>query len=88
MPPEPDNLFLSVYVASAEGVLWEGAAQSVSSANRDGPFDVLPQHARFITMLSDTPLTVRPLSGDTQTFALRRAVMHVRDNTVAVYVGI
>ncbi len=86
--PGTDNLFLSVHIASAEGLIWDGTAHSVSSVNRDGPFDVLPQHAQFITLISGAPLTVRPVVGEARTFTFQRAVMHVHGNTVAVYVGV
>ena len=88
MTESTENLFLSVHIASAEGTIWEGTAHSVSSANRDGPFDILPQHAQFITLVSNAPLTVRPISSAPETFTFRSAVMHVHGNTVAVYVGI
>jgi len=88
MAASDENLFLSVRIASAEGVIWEGTANSVSSVNRDGPFDILPQHAQFITLVSNAPVIVRPVSGAAETFTFRSAVMHVYGNTVAVYVGI
>ncbi|MDP3735520.1 MAG: hypothetical protein Q8R39_03785 [bacterium] len=88
MTASNENLFLSVRIASAEGVIWEGTANSISSVNHDGPFDVLPQHAQFITLVSNAPVTVRPVSGVAETFTFRSAVMHVYSNTVAVYVGI
>ena len=47
---------LHVRITQATDVLWEGEALSVSSENVDGPFDVLPLHANFVTLLKDVPI--------------------------------
>ena len=76
---------LHVRITQATDVVWEGDAHAVSSVNSDGPFDVLPLHANFVTLLKDVPITVQPVKGENVTYTFKQSVMHVQDNEVKVY---
>jgi len=41
-------------------VFFEGEAESVSSENQLGKFDVLPQHANFISLIFNEVIIVTP----------------------------
>jgi F0F1-type ATP synthase epsilon subunit len=47
--PKPVNLALKIY--GRNGVLFQGQVSSVSSANENGVFDILPGHANFISLI-------------------------------------
>lgn len=74
-------------VVGQEGYLYQGVAQSISTANKVGPLSVLPGHTNFISIITDT-LKVTDVSGEVFEFELNLGVMRVFANEVDVYVGI
>lgn len=76
---------LTVTVCSREGVLFEGAASSVSSVNDTGPFDILPQHENFVSIIRQK-IIIRDT--EMHEVTLKSGVLKVRENRVEVYVGI
>ena len=78
---------LHIKIQSPEGPVWEGRADSISSENVHGPFDVLPQHARFITVIQKKDIFVRE-GKELKTFNFPRALMFVRDDQVSIYTGL
>jgi len=76
---------LHVRVSRATEVLWEGDAQSVSSENSEGPFDILPMHANFITIVEKKPIVLDKNTVSEQSFKFDKAVLFVRNNTVRVF---
>ena len=83
----PQNLFLSVLVRDRNGILFDGPASAVSSYNDRGPFDVLPLHENFISLLNKE-IVVRAREGEEKTIAVPSGVLSVRENRVEVYIGI
>ncbi len=76
---------LKVRVISPKADLFVGEATAVSSTNSVGPFDILWQHAKFITLVEKKPLVVRLANGQKQEFSFDLAIVHVHDNQVDVY---
>lgn len=76
---------LQVTVSTAREELWVGNAHSISSENSDGPFDVLPMHANFITLVSNTPITVIGENGHGREFMFKQAIVYVANNVAKVY---
>ena len=79
---------LNVQIFSPKGVLWEGKAQAVSSVNSQGAFDLLPEHAHFISLVEKDPVTVVSETGNTQEFKFDTAVVRLFDDQVTIYVDI
>lgn len=75
---------LSVIIMTPDKEIWSGQAQAVSSKNSDGPFDVLPGHANFITLIQDDPIRVVTEKGE-QEFSFDQAILSVHKDTVRVY---
>ena len=69
-------------------VYYSGEAVSLSAANETGPFDVLPGHKNFMSLLKPGDVTVR--QKDQQDFNLKidKAVLHVRENKVTVFLDV
>ena len=76
-----------VIVNSPSKLIWEGKATSVSSENSKGKFDILPEHANFITMIEDKPITIRTGTTD-RTLRYDNAVLSVKSGSVTIYAGI
>ena len=66
---------------------FEGEAYSVSGVNATGPFDILPRHHNFLCMLVPCNLVVQSPSG-TQTIKISRALLHVKENRVVVFMDV
>ena len=75
-----------VVVTSPDEVIWEGEAESVSSENSAGAFDILPEHANFVTIIQKgSPITVRTTDKKTMNFGYRNAVVAVKQGKVDIY---
>ncbi|KKS46221.1 MAG: ATP synthase epsilon chain [Parcubacteria group bacterium GW2011_GWA1_47_8] len=76
---------LSVKITNTERIIWEGTAEAVSSENKDGPFDILPEHANFLTLVSNKPIMIHHAKGS-QEFLFKQAIVYVFSDKVSVYV--
>ena len=76
---------LKVNVSSSEKIIWEGQAESVSSINSQGPFDILPYHAGFVTLIENDPIVIRPKGEKPLKFELKRSVLYVHNDVVSIY---
>lgn len=61
---------------------------SISGTNDTGPFDILPRHHNFITLLTAGELVVRPLNRSEQKFKISGGMMHVKADQVKVFLDI
>ena len=75
---------LTVSISSPEKLIFQGKADSVSSENKQGPFDILPQHANFITIVEKHPVILR--SGGKKTkYDFDRVIIYTHNNYVSCY---
>lgn len=81
------NELLHVRINTPEKLLWEGEARSVSSKNADGPFDILPMHANFITIVENEKILVRTPT-EIKDFSFAHSVIYTHANSVYVYTNI
>lgn len=75
-----------VVIMSPQKVLWEGSVCSLSSQNSEGMFDIFPDHARFMTLLRETSVTLLLDSGDEKVIALSEAVLFFEEGKATLYV--
>jgi F0F1-type ATP synthase epsilon subunit len=75
---------LHVEIKTSEETVFNGNAHSVMSKNSAGEFEVLPEHANFITLVENVPITVCTPEGG-RSYVFRRAVVYVNDDTVKVF---
>lgn len=66
---------------------FNGRAKSISAVNGTGPFDILPHHHNFITLLNACDLILQTGNGET-TIKISGGVMHVHKNTVTVFLEV
>jgi F0F1-type ATP synthase epsilon subunit len=70
-----------------EGIVFEGRAKSLSSFNEVGPFDILPLHTNFVSVIKDKMQIVKENNRPFQ-IELKRGILRVKQNQVEVYLGI
>lgn len=82
-----DNPKFHLLVRSRDGKIYEGDVQSITSFNEKGMFDVLGQHANFISLIKDK-LIIADLNGSRKDIPVNNGLMRVRENNVEVYLGV
>lgn len=66
---------------------FDGIANSISAVNATGPFDILPKHHNFMTLLSEGDIVVRSDSGE-ERVSITRGIMHVKADDVVVFLDV
>jgi F0F1-type ATP synthase epsilon subunit len=62
-------------------------ANSISAVNDTGPFDILPRHHNFMTLLSPCDIIVRTDRGE-EKVTIARGIMHVKADRVVVFLDV
>ncbi|HUD07866.1 MAG TPA: hypothetical protein VMQ52_02200 [Candidatus Saccharimonadales bacterium] len=78
---------LHVKVHSPFQTYFDRDALSISAVNNTGPFDILPRHHNFITLLNPCELVIHTVD-DTLRIRIARGIMHVKANQVTVFLDI
>jgi F0F1-type ATP synthase epsilon subunit len=78
---------IAVKVYAPFKVYYEGAGYSLSAINETGPFDILPHHHKFLCMLVPCDLRIQTPDGE-QVIKISRALMHVKSDSVTVFVDV
>lgn len=78
---------LSVTIINAEKTIYEGSARAVSSTNEQGPFDVLPMHTNFISIIKDF-LIIHQTTGEKKEMKIEGGVLRAFENRIQVFLGI
>ena len=87
-PKELDDKSIFVKVFSAYQNYYEGPATSISAENDTGPFDILPKHHNFMTLINEGQLTIRAEGAQDKKLRITKGVMHVRRNKVTVFLDV
>jgi len=66
---------------------FEGEAEAVSSQNRLGKFDILPEHTNFITLIFGA-LTIHTPDKKKFAYQFERGVLEVSENKVNIFLGL
>lgn len=85
---KPGKPTMRVKVYSPFHTYYDQESYSISGANRTGPFDILPRHHNFMTLLDACELVVRPISGAEQRIRISGGLMHVKADKVTVFLDI
>jgi F0F1-type ATP synthase epsilon subunit len=78
---------LEVLARRRDKLVYQGQAAALSSVNLDGPFDILPEHANFITVIKDYLIIHKPDKTD-EKIELKNGVLHSADNRITIYLDI
>jgi hypothetical protein len=66
---------------------YDDNAFSISAENDTGPFDILPHHKNFMTLVNPCILAIKTAAGE-QRIRINRAVMHVKADSVTVFLDV
>lgn len=83
-----EGKFMRVKVYSPFRDYYDGQAFSVSATNETGPFDILPRHHNFISLLSPCDLVIRTVEKGNQKVIISGGVMHVKADQVIVFLDV
>jgi hypothetical protein len=78
---------MNIKVYSPFKVYFDGEAKSLSAVNLTGPFDILPKHHNFMTLLDACELIVRTTENE-QKISISRGVMHVKADQIIVFLDV
>ncbi|OGG11420.1 hypothetical protein A2Z00_05545 [Candidatus Gottesmanbacteria bacterium RBG_13_45_10] len=78
---------LHVRINTPEKMLWEGDADSVSSINTQGPFDILPLHTNFVSIVENHPIKIR-IGREEKEYTFPHSLIYAHLNKVFVYTNI
>lgn len=79
---------MKVKVYAPLKVYFDGDAVSISAVNDTGPFDVLPRHKNFITLLPPGTIRVRPPGKPEVNISITRGLLHVRADKVIAFLDV
>ena len=82
------NQTMHIKVYSPFKVYFDEQAESISAVNTAGPFDILPKHHNFMTLLSPCELIIRMTDDTEKRIAISRGVMHVKADKAIVYLTV
>jgi F0F1-type ATP synthase epsilon subunit len=82
---DADHMHVKVYAPFK--VYFDGIATSISAVNDTGPFDILPQHHNFMTLISQGEVIVRTEKSE-EKFKIMRGIMHVKADDVVVFLDV
>lgn len=85
-PPESTTMKVKIYAPFK--VYFDAMANSLTASNKIGPFDVLPQHHNFISLLEAGDIVVRADGKDDFKMPIKRGIMHVKADFVRVFLDI
>lgn len=78
---------LSIIVRDRQRILFKEEVKAVTSLNDTGIFDVLPEHANFISLIREY-LTIHRHDGTKQDLKIEGGVLKVFGNEVRIYLGL
>jgi len=84
---QPKATDMHIKISSPFHVYYDDRAKSISALNDTGPFDILPGHRNFMTLVSACELVIRAEAGE-QRIKIARAVMHVKADQVTVFLDV
>jgi F-type H+-transporting ATPase subunit epsilon len=81
---------MRIKVASPFKTYFDEAGYSISGQNETGPFDILPRHHNFMSLLQPGELIIRPVRGNEheQRIRISGGLMHVKADKVTVFLDI
>jgi F0F1-type ATP synthase epsilon subunit len=76
------SLFLTI--RTRQDILFQAEVTAVSSLNGRGPFDILPEHAHFISLIFKQ-ITIHQKDGTQRQIDIDNGILHVEDDKINIY---
>lgn len=81
---ETGKPIMELKVYSAFNSYFDDMAYSVSAVNHTGPFDILPRHHNFMTLIKPGEIKITAPGGD-KIVPTGQALMHVKADRVVIF---
>lgn len=78
---------ISVQIRNREKLLLKDSIEALSSVNTKGPFDILPFHTNFISLIRDRIILHRN-SHQQETITIKTGLLKVWENQISIYLDI
>lgn len=85
-PNIPTDVQLDVNIRNPQTVVFAGKANSITSVSEPGPFDILPSHANFISLIKDNVIIHQKGKKDI-VIPVDEGIMKVFENTINIFLG-
>lgn len=85
--PVNNSTSMHIKVYAPFRTYFDGEAKSISAVNDTGPFDILPQHHRFMTILNAGDIVVQTERGE-EKIPITHGIMHVKEDKVIVFLDV
>lgn len=82
------KLSMHVRVYSPFREYYDGQAFSVSAENATGPFDILPKHHNFMSLLSPCDIVIRTVDKGDRRIRIAGGLMHVKADQTIVFLDV
>ncbi|GAC1498774.1 MAG: hypothetical protein NVS1B10_00850 [Candidatus Saccharimonadales bacterium] len=82
------ELSMKLRVYSPFNDYYDGQVFSVTALNDSGPFDILPKHHNFISLLTASELVVRTVKEGERRIRISGGIMHVKADQVVVFLDV
>ena len=79
---------ISVEIKNSEVIVFSGEAKSLSSVNEKGPFDILPFHANFFSIIREKITIIGHNDEKTEISIKDNGIMRAMENKVSIFLGI
>ncbi len=79
---------LDISIRSRNDVVFAGKIWTLTSYNDTGEFDVLPQHANFVTLIKDVIILNKSRQDEKKIEVKSGGLMNVEQDRIDVYLGI
>lgn len=76
---------ITTTILSPREIVWQGEAESITASNSEGVFDILPDHARFLSVVSGVPIVIVTTDGAEHSFTFPSAVLFLSNNQAKIY---
>lgn len=83
-----DSTKMRVKVYSPFKIYYDADATSISAENDTGPFDILPRHKNFMTLVHPCELVIRSDGNEDFKIRITRAIMHIKADQVTVFLDV
>jgi F0F1-type ATP synthase epsilon subunit len=78
---------MHIRVYSPFKIYFDDEGDSISAVNATGPFDILPKHHNFMTLLEACEIVIRTFRGE-EKIRISGGLMHVKADQVTVFLDI
>lgn len=85
-PQNEKTITMSAKVYSPYNIYFDGEVTSLSAENDTGPFDVLPHHKNFISLLKPCEIIIR--GRKEVKIKITQGILLVRDNKTTVFLDV